>query len=131
MAAQPPRASPPEEFAEFARYAQLLTEREGASAASTLPDYFDGVKEPTQLCGSILILGGGDAMGGRFARVRTHQGYNAASETWRVIVKEGDGVIDVDQQWFHDHVHAVAVGVLHDTATSKTLPLHHARVLLL
>ena len=79
MPAHPPRASPPEEFAEFAKYAQLLPLQEGAGAASTLPDYFDGVKEPTQLCGSILILGGGDAMGGRFARVRTHQGYNAAT----------------------------------------------------
>ena len=70
MAAHPPRASPPEEFAEFAKFAQLLTDQEGASAASTLPDYFDGTKEPAQLCGSILILGGGNAMGARFARVR-------------------------------------------------------------
>ena len=81
-------------------------------------------------CGSILILGQGqgNATGARFARVRTHQGYTASGQTWRVIVKEGDGVIDADRQWFHDNVHAAAVGVLHDSATSKTLPPRHARV---
>ena len=128
MAAHPPRASPPEEFAEFAKYAQLLPLQEGAGAASTLQEYFDGAKEPTQLCGSILILSGGNAMGARFARVRTHQGYNAAGQTWRVIVKGSDDVINADRQWFHDHVHAAAVGVLHDSAVSRTLPSRHARV---
>ena len=122
MAAQTPRAGPPEGFAEFAQLARLLTEQEEAGAANTLQDYFDGTTEPTQLCGSILILSGGNAMGGRFARVRTHQGYNAAGQTWRVIVKESDGVINADCQWFHDHVHAAAVGVLHDSAVSRTLP---------
>ena len=105
--------------------------KKGASAASTLQDYFDGAKEPAQLCGSIysiLILSGGNAMGARFARVRTYQGYNAATQTWRVIVKESDGVTEADRQWFHDNVHAAAVGILHDTPTSKTLPSHHARV---
>ena len=65
---------------------------------------------------------------GRFARVKTYQGYNAATQTWRVIVKDSDGVIDADQQWFHDNVHAAAVGLLHDGPTSKTLPSHYARV---
>ena len=74
MAAHPPRASPPEEFAEFAKYAQLLPLREGTGAANTLQDYFDGTEEPTQPCGSSLILGEGqgNATEARFARVRTH-----------------------------------------------------------
>ena len=61
MAAQTPRAGPPEGFAEFAQLARLLTEQEEAGAANTLQNYFDGTKEPGQLCGSILILGGGHA----------------------------------------------------------------------
>ena len=73
-------------------------------------DYFDGTNEPAQLGGSILILSGGNATGARFARVKTYQGYNTATQTWRVIVKDSDGVIDADQQWFHDNVHAAAVG---------------------
>ena len=110
MAAQTPRAGPPEGFAEFAQLARLLTEQEEASAVNTLQDYFDGTNEPAQLGGSILILSGGNATGARFARVKTYQGYNTATQTWRVIVKDSDGVIDADQQWFHDNVHAAAVG---------------------
>jgi hypothetical protein len=78
----------------------------------------------------ILILGeeSGGAAGARFARVRTHQGYNNTSQTWRVVVKEGDAAIDVDRQWFHDNVHAAAVGLLHDSAASRTTPSKHTRV---
>ena len=74
MAAQTPRAGPPEGFAEFAQLARLLTEQEEAGAANTLQDYFDGTNEPAQLGGSILILSGGNATGARFARVKTYQG---------------------------------------------------------
>ena len=45
-----------------------------------------------------------------------------------MVLKEGEGTVDADRQWMHDNVHAAAVGVLHDSATSKTLPAHHARV---
>ena len=128
MAAQTPRAGPPEGFAEFAQLARLLTEQEEAGAANTLQDYFDGTTEPNQLSGSILILSGGHATGARFARVKTYQGYNAAGRTWRVIITDSGGVIDADQQWFHDNVHAAAVGILHDSPASKTLPSHHGRV---
>ena len=91
MAAQTPRAGPPEGFAEFARLARLLTEQEEAGAANTLQNYFDGTAEPGQLCGSILILSGGHATGARFARVKTYQGYNAAGRTWRVIITDSGG----------------------------------------
>ena len=80
MAAQTPRAGPPEGFAEFAEMARLLTEQEEASAAHTLEGYFDGTDEPGQLSGSILILGGEQAAGARFARVKTYQGYNAVTQ---------------------------------------------------
>jgi hypothetical protein len=130
MAAKPPRASPEEEFAEFAEYARLIPFHEGAGNANNLQDYLDGTVPPSQLCGSILILGeeSGGAAGARFARVRTHQGYNNTSQTWRVVVKEGDAAIDVDRQWFHDNVHAAAVGLLHDSAASRTTPSKHTRV---
>jgi hypothetical protein len=52
MAAKPPRASPEEEFAEFAEYARLIPFHEGAGNANNLQDYLDGTVPPSQLCGS-------------------------------------------------------------------------------
>ena len=73
-AAQPPRAVP-EVVAEFAEFAQLLPIRDSVNASSILQDYIDGSKSPQDLCGSILIIGGGTgtAEGARFARVKTKE----------------------------------------------------------